>query len=313
MRKVLGVNISHNCSFAYFEDNVLKEYYEEDRFNKMKYFIPEQGEDDYKIKNGGEYTYQYFSLKKFKNINFDMVVFASSDRGHIQIEMPIIKNILSQVNCKEYFFTRSNHHIYHALCGYYYSGFDEALVLVSDGGGEGKFNVLRAIQSIFLINKKEIKPKYKLFTSHGYTFFDYKERVDKEDVSLNGIDCRFINFDVCARKYFVLRIKAGFEKHQEGQLMGIAAYKDKGTNLDKKVLEIADRAQKETLEEFCDLMERAKKYSDCKNIVLSGGYHLNCANNFKIIKRYPEYNFFVDPNPYDGGTSVGAAYYENYL
>ena len=28
--KVLGVNFSHNCSFAYFENNVLKEYYEED-------------------------------------------------------------------------------------------------------------------------------------------------------------------------------------------------------------------------------------------------------------------------------------------
>ena len=61
-------------------------------------------------------------------------------------------------------------------------------------------------------------------------------------------------------------------------------------------------------------MERAKKYSDCKNIILSGGYHLNCSNNFKIVKKYPEYNFFVDPISYDGGTAVGAAYYyENYL
>ena len=38
--KVLGVNFSHNCSFAYFENNILKEYYEEDRFNKDKGFRP---------------------------------------------------------------------------------------------------------------------------------------------------------------------------------------------------------------------------------------------------------------------------------
>jgi len=40
---------------------------------------------------------------------------------------------------------------------------------------------------------------------------------------------------------------------------------------------------------------------------------LNCSNNFKLVKHFPEYNFFVDPIPYDGGTAVGAAYlYENY-
>ena len=79
MRKVLGVNISHNCSFAYFENNILKEYYEEDRFNKQKNWEPMVDE-----------TYKYHILKKFKNINFDAVVFASYDRGHINIELPII-------------------------------------------------------------------------------------------------------------------------------------------------------------------------------------------------------------------------------
>ena len=52
MRKILGINISHNCSCAYFEDNVLKEYYEEDRFNKIKHYEPEPLEL-------GDYTYEY--------------------------------------------------------------------------------------------------------------------------------------------------------------------------------------------------------------------------------------------------------------
>jgi len=70
MRKILGVNISHNVSFAYFEDNILKEYYEEDRFNKIKNYIPEDNEDSI-------FNYQYKVLEKFKNINFDIVIFAS--------------------------------------------------------------------------------------------------------------------------------------------------------------------------------------------------------------------------------------------
>ena len=44
-----------------------------------------------------------------------------------------------------------------------------------------------------------------------------------------------------------------------------------------------------------------------KNIVLSGGYSLNCTNNYKYLQAFPEYQFFVDPIPHDGGTAVGAA------
>ena len=47
IKKTLGINTSHNCSFAYFENDILKEYYEEDRFNKIKYFDPETAFSDY--------------------------------------------------------------------------------------------------------------------------------------------------------------------------------------------------------------------------------------------------------------------------
>jgi len=40
---------------------------------------------------------------------------------------------------------------------------------------------------------------------------------------------------------------------------------------------------------------------------LSGGYSLNCTNNYKYLQAFPEYQFFVDPIPHDGGTAVGAA------
>lgn len=50
---------------------------------------------------------------------------------------------------------------------------------------------------------------------------------------------------------------------------------------------------------------------DVKNIVLSGGYSLNCTNNYKYLEHFPEHNFFVDPIPHDGGTAVGAAVWLN--
>ena len=38
---------------------------------------------------------------------------------------------------------------------------------------------------------------------------------------------------------------------------------------------------------------------------------MNCTNNYKYLEAYPDYQFFVDPIPHDGGTAVGAALWLN--
>jgi predicted NodU family carbamoyl transferase len=303
MRKVLGVNISHNCSFAYFEDKVLKEYYEEDRFNKIKAYTPDANEPEY----------EYEVLKKFKNITFDTIVFSTYDRGYAQLDQPIVDNCLNQLKYNEYQFNNRQHHIYHAVCGYYFSKFDEAIAVVSDGGGETVISPqFRTLQSIFTINKKEVNPLFKHASNGRHDYFN--NFVDASELhKVNDIDFLITNRKVGGLKYLNYLTDAGFEYGEEGQMMGMAAYINEITTLDKEVLKIANKAQKETLQEAIELIYKAKEYSECKNIILSGGYHLNCSNNFKLVKHFPEYNFFVDPIPYDGGTAVGAAYlYENF-
>ena len=309
MRKILGVNISHHCSFAYFENKILKEFYEEERFNYIKGYEPEDKED-------GNYTYKYKAIEKFKNINFDVVVISSADRGHLQIELPIIKHLLKQIKHKIFYFDIKKHHIYHALCGFYFSKFDEAIALTSDGGGEREFKyIFSVLQAIHLVNKKNVETKYKLISNNKHDLFNNFSKVPEEvKKKSNNVDFIITNKSKAGLKYTNYRQMAGFKCLEEGQLMGIAAYKNKKTNIDKNILEIAHKAQEETLQDIIDLVEKSKKYSDCKNIILSGGYHMNCLNNFKLVKLYPEYNFFVDPISYDAGTAVGAAYYyENYL
>jgi len=306
MRKILGVNISHNCSFAYFENSILKEYYEEDRFNKIKHFMPP---------NPFFEEYKYIALKKFKDIVFDEVVFISFDRGNILIEKPYIDNVLKQLKYKNFMFYQGEHHLSHAMSGYYFSKFKEAIAVITDGGGEIIHNRdFQVIQSIFTVNKEQIKKFYQKATNNFSYYFNDNEKIIEKNITDYDFDLILSNALFGGYKYYRYTKKAGFKSFEEGQLMGIAAYKNKNTNLDKNVLEIADKAQKETLQEIIELIERAKTYSDCKNIILSGGYHLNCANNFKLVKHFPELNFFVDPIPYDGGMAVGAAYYyENYL
>jgi len=306
MKKILGVNISHNVSFSYFKDNVLKEYYEEDRFNKIKHFYPPHPFFE---------QYEYEVLKKFKDIVFDAVVFVSFDRGDPLIDKAYIDNILKQVATKNVKFYNNQHHVFHAISGFYFSKFDEAIGLVCDGGGEiyhtsNSIN-FRVMESIFYINKNKIKCFYKHYSCGRNDFWENFHKIPSEkNFKENNIDIILSNKICCGYKFNLLALKANFNNHEEGQLMGIAAYKKKH-NLNNNVLKIAKKAQKETLDERIALVEKAITYNDCKNIILSGGYHLNCANNFKLVKHFPKLNFFVDPIAHDGGTSVGAAY--NYI
>ena len=297
MRKTLGVNISHNCSFAYFENNILKEYYEEDRFNKIKNYMPDDNED-------GNYTYEYKVLQKFKNITFDVVAVSSYDRGHLQIELPIINHILKQLKYKKYYFNINNHHIYHVTCGYYFSKFKKALAVITDGGGEIYNKWFKVMQSIFYIDDKNIKTYYKHFTNNKIDYFlNFNEIPSEEHIKINDHDSTVSNKLIGGYKYLKYTMEAGFKPFEEGQLMGLAAYKNP----------IAIKAQEECLQENIELIKKAITYNDCKNIILSGGYHLNCSNNFKLVKHFPDLNFFVDPIAHDGGTAVGVAYYENYI
>jgi|TARA_R100001086_G_C11794303_1_gene247136 carbamoyltransferase len=305
MRKTLGVNLSHNCSFAFFENNKLKEYYEEDRFNKIKHFSP------YHIFQNN--SYEYFSLKKFKDITFDEVIFVSEDKGDPLFEKSLIDPMLKQIKYKNFKFYFREHHVFHALCGFYFGNFDKALVLVCDGGGEYLHDLawyaFEAVESIYYLQDNKVDLLYKHFSNAKTDYWNKYKNIPSEKKYRNkNVDIKVSNLSCCGIKYYDYMERAGFPRHSEGQLMGIAAYKDKNTNLDNKILELANQAQEESLEERIELIEKAMTYSNCKNIILSGGYHLNCSNNFKLVKHFPKLNFFVDPIAHDGGTAVGAAF-----
>jgi carbamoyltransferase len=72
--------------------------------------------------------------------------------------------------------------------------------------------------------------------------------------------------------------------------------------------------QKESQQMVLDLIRKAVKMSGRKNVVLSGGYGLNCVANYWYLDQLKDedINFYVEPVSNDAGTAMGAALLTHY-
>jgi carbamoyltransferase len=301
--RILGINISHHPSVCQLTDGQVDFYFEEERFNRKKYSLPP-------FKSG-----KFICLEKHLKQKPDYVVYTSWDRS---IPLGIIPKSNKEVTDEQiinettlqieklvgehnYIF-ELEHHLYHVYCGYYFSKFDDAICIVMDGGGAKnvlEFPSYQEIESIYYIDKSKCIARYKAYSDVRYS------RSNTETVKhINGIEFNFSSRLSSGMKFSQLSEEIIGTSEEAGKVMGLASYGDlNGTKQEDK----ARILQEETKNHTIELIRKAISYSDTKNIILSGGYALNCVNNYEYLKHFPEYNFFVDPAANDTGTSIGAA------
>ena len=97
-------------------------------------------------------------------------------------------------------------------------------------------------------------------------------------------------------------LKDDRKQHQQGE----------GERIDHTDVQkdMAYKIQEETSERMCQLIEKAVELTGEKNIVVCGGYGLNCVANYKYWDRFPDLNIYCEPISHDGGTSIGGALYK---
>jgi carbamoyltransferase len=78
----------------------------------------------------------------------------------------------------------------------------------------------------------------------------------------------------------------------------------KVTDVDKN---IAWKIQQETQTLLGDLIEKAVAATGIKQVVIAGGYGLNCVANYYLKGRLTDVDLYVDPISHDGGTAMGLA------
>ena len=77
---------------------------------------------------------------------------------------------------------------------------------------------------------------------------------------------------------------------------------------------MAYKIQEETSERMCQLIEKAVELTGEKNIVVCGGYGLNCVANYHYLDALKDegIEIYVEPISNDAGTAMGAALYLHY-
>lgn len=323
--KVLGINISHDASISEVVDGKVVSYYKEERFRRIKTcWSP----SECFLKHTNDIAcIKYKCIDEMVDLStVDKVVIASHDmRGQGRArqtnreEQIIIKELKKQVGNIPTIY-EVNHHLYHAFCGTYFSNFNDAICIIMDGGGAKLYpshKELGELESVYTYENGVFTRKFvrmgplEDIVNYETSPEDYQREID--DVS-SGVEIDFDeHYRSGAQKFADLSVGLGFLGGQgSGKVMGLAAYAQNDRQWADKTL--AKKLQEETFLQSVELIKKAISYSTSKNIVLSGGYALNCTNNYRYTQEFPEYNFFVDPCAYDGGTAMGAAlwgYYDN--
>ena len=261
--------------------------------------------------------------------------------GQVDMQSPQVINMVD------------NHHQCHSAIAFYNSGFQTAVSVIVDSNGSSNLLtddgvIYYETESIFDCSyTKGIKTLYKkVHCTKGKSYLllknynpDLNETFDLEADEGPGI----------GKVWDAVTNYCGFHVNECGKTMGLSAYGAPNPNLPDlfqndtankdlikafypykaelntnkynilDVLESADqdmafKVQEETQEQVLKLIIKASEMSNNKNVVLSGGYALNCVSNYYYLDKLKEHdiNLYVEPNSSDAGTATGAALLYHY-
>lgn len=309
--KILALNFNHDAGIVILDDGEISYYRLSERTTRVKH---DQNTNRILGNLHEEGLTRKYVYDKIVCTNFQHYTITNSHKMQYQ---EIIFPISDFIDFCDFEISLYNHHLYHAFSGFHNSGFEEAVVITSDGGGslfqiENKKIRLQEHTTITHIkypNKILYHKKYFTDLEKNYNAEDYVETLNipfEVDLSIpysGGFrfqqQCRKLNFGL----------------NDAGKVMGLAQCIGYEDSIEKKwQSHIGDcyKLQKETQEQMLEIIKSSVEKTGCKNVVLSGGYAYNCVANYFYLKNLKDINLYIDPIPNDSGIALGAAYYHYY-
>jgi carbamoyltransferase len=293
--KVLSIPILvHDASLCILENGKITSYQMEERFSRQKH--------DLKFD---------CILNNLNNNHFDKIIISSHFLENYTYSIDKIKEKTQHFSYDESIYEEEKHHLYHAYSGFYNSGFDEAICFSLDASGAVLNNGEIEIETVYHLNKNSKETQLYQKTREFRTikvngsFWKYISSIDENNLSVG-------------EKYQKISADFGYNPIDgAGKIMGLGQYKNHKEKLQypyntgewKQKVNQAYQLQQETQTHVLNLIKKYTEETGIRNVVISGGYGLNCVANYHYLKNLKDINLYIDPVCFDVGISIGSAYY----
>lgn len=304
---VVGVNTGHDGGAAVIVDGIIKCAISEERLNRRKH-------------SPGYINSVFYCLNALKLKLDDVSLFAFSAYGE---RLPKrYSGDLACLNLPNKRFITVDHHLSHAYGAYCLSPFEDALVLVIDGQGNGNDTESYYVADSERIDQiggnlsgrnpaKGIGRTYEAFTNFlGWADYDAGKTMaiasygNSDEISIPLF--KFNNF---------YHIESALEyKYEKGVIEFAKKYSlNFGIPYIKKLtpdsIRTAAYVQSHTERTIIELVKRLAAHTGRKRLCMAGGVALNCAINGKLLSQHIVDDIFISPAPSDTGQAIGNALY----
>lgn len=208
-------------------------------------------------------------------------------------------------------FREWNHHLSHAASAFFCSGFNEALVVVSDGSGEsactsiyvGQGSSLRQVDSMKIPNSLGFF--YSFVTEH-LGFQPFSDEFKVMGLAAYGEPSYVEEFGQILKLLPNGRYSVDIQKLKNlSQLLGPPRSYDEP--LAERHRNIARSAQACLENALVWIIQHHLKECGMSRLCVAGGTFLNCVANGRIASLSEVEDMFVQPAAHDAGTAIGAA------
>ncbi len=342
---ILGISCYyHDASTALLKDGVIIAAAAEERFTRKKhdvsfpinainYCLTSQNINIKDIDYIGFYEKPFIKFERVLSQHIEMFplsfkTFISSMPSWINEKIRITRTIKKKLKYeKNILFIE--HHMAHAAGSFLLSPFKKAAIVTVDGVGEwtttaygiGNENNIHLIKEIkfpsslgllystitaylgFKVNNSE----YKVMGLSPYGQMD-KEKNQYYKKLRNVIDIKDDGSYRLDMSYFVYHFVGRMPSKKLYKLLGGPVRKPE-SEVTQRHKNIAAALQMIYEEVLFKILNHVYNKTKCENLVLAGGCGLNSVANGKILKNTLFKRFWTQPDPGDGGTSIGIASY----
>ena len=338
-KRIAGINLAKNGSFVILNDGEIEFYLEEERVTRSKRDISAKTLANKYIDSSVDALAICDSFTRYTKKTY-------LERTKAKNE---ICKIAKSKGCLSIIDYRQRHHECHAANAFYNSGFDDAVCVVMDG--KGSFYADDSVSKVSGFGDVGVSLRYaeieSIYDCSGgftplfkhYSTFWSEDETDLFDEPYWYKGNLYSNRVSVGQAFRNVSRYCGFEEIEAGKIMGLSAYghsaspadifneeydhslcstifkpdgnSTKYTGAELRWEDLAYRLQRSAEKHAIFMVRKAIELSGKNNVVLSGGFFLNCAANQSIIKEL-DVNLYVDPIAYDGGTAIGSALLHHY-